>query len=75
MKYKVEITQIGNSLGIILSPEVLEKLRVGKDDTLYLTETQDGIELQPYDADFAKQTDLAESIMRRDRDALRKLSE
>lgn len=69
------MTAIGNSVGIVLPREVLAKLRVERGDSLYLTETPNGIELTPYRPDFAKQIDLAEGIMRDNRDVLKKLAE
>ncbi len=72
---KLKVTTIGNSTGIILPKELLEKLRIGKGDILYVTETPRGVELSPYDEEFAMQMEIAESIMREDRDVLRKLAE
>jgi putative addiction module antidote len=72
---KLKVTTVGNSTGVILPKELLEKLRVGKGDTLYVTETTRGVELSPYDQDFATQMAIAESIMREDRDVLRKLAQ
>lgn len=71
----VKITAIGNSAGIILPKEILEKLRVSKGDILTISETPDGIQLNPYDKDFASAMELAEEIMREDRDVLRKLAQ
>ncbi|MFM9970854.1 MAG: AbrB/MazE/SpoVT family DNA-binding domain-containing protein [Burkholderiales bacterium] len=71
----VKVTTIGNSAGVILPREVLARLRVEKGDTLYVTETPKGIELSPYQPDFAAQMDAAESIMRENRDVLRKLAQ
>lgn len=71
----LKLTAIGNSVGIVLPREVLAKLRVERGDSLYLTETPNGIELTPYRPDFAKQIDLAEGIMRDNRDVLKKLAE
>jgi len=71
----VKVTAIGNSAGIILPKEVLERLRVSKGDSLTISETPDGIQLNPYDEDFAAAMDLAEEIMREDRDVLRKLAQ
>jgi len=70
----LKITTVGNSVGIILSQELLAKLRVRKGDTLYAVETPNGIELSPYDPDFAGQIEAAEEIMREDRDVLKKLA-
>jgi putative addiction module antidote len=71
----VKVTRIGNSEGVILPKEILEKLRVSKGDTLTVTETPGGIELRTYSEEFAKQMELAERIMRDDRDLLKKLAE
>jgi putative addiction module antidote len=60
---------------VILPKEVLERLRVGKGDSLYVIETKNGIELTACDPAFAKQVEAAERVMREDRDALRKLAE
>ena len=71
---KAKITAIGNSAGITLPKEVLAKLRVSKGDYLNLVETPDGILLTPYDSEFAKAMEAAETIMRANRDALRELA-
>ena len=70
----LRLTTIGNSTGVVLPKELLAKLRVEKGDSLYVVETPDGIQLTPYDPDFAKQMDLAEEIMHEDRDVLRRLA-
>lgn len=70
----LKLTTIGNSVGVVLSKELLAKLRCGKGDMLYATETPTGIELTPYDPEFAQQMELAEEIMREDRDVLKKLA-
>jgi len=72
---KLKLTTIGNSVGLILSKELLAKLRCGKGDLLYAVETPNGIELTPYDPEFARQMDVAEDLMREDRDVLKKLAE
>ena len=75
MTNTLKITTIGNSVGIVLPKEILEKLRVQKGDTLFALETLNGIELTAYNPEFAKQMEMAEKVMREDRDALRKLAE
>jgi putative addiction module antidote len=74
MIQKLKVTQIGNSVGVVLPKELLAKLRVDKGDTLMVTETPRGVELTAYDEEFATQMELAERIMREDRDILRKLA-
>lgn len=71
----LKITTIGNSVGVILPKEILARLRVDKGDTLYVTEVPDGIEIRAFDGEFAEDMELAEQIMREDRDVLKKLAE
>lgn len=71
----LKVTTVGNSVGVILPKEILERLRVSKGDSLYVIETKQGIELTPYNPEFAHQMEAAERVMREDRDALRKLAE
>jgi putative addiction module antidote len=75
MTAKLKITSIGNSAGVILPKEVLEKLRVGKGDTLFLTETPTGFELSPLDEKIQRQMDVAERVMRDNRNLLHKLAQ
>jgi putative addiction module antidote len=75
MSTTLKITTVGNSAGVVLPREILERLRVEKGDTLYVVETPNGIELTPYDADFAKKLEIGKRVMRKNRDLLRKLAE
>ena len=69
-----KVTTVGNSVGITLPKEVLAKLRVGKGDSLCLTETPDGVLLTPYSVEFATIMEAAEIVMREDREVLRALA-
>ena len=71
----LKVTTVGNSVGIVLPKEILERLRVQKGDSLYAIETKQGIELTPYNPELAAQMDVAERVMREDRDVLKKLAE
>ena len=71
----VKITSIGNSAGIILPKELLEKMRVSKGDTLTVTETPDGLNLSAYNEKVASQMEVAEQVMRSNRNMLRKLAQ
>jgi len=71
----LKVTTVGNSTGVVLPREILERLRIQKGDLLFVLETPHGIELTPYNPEFAQQMELAEQVMREDRDALRKLAE
>ncbi|NIJ99729.1 AbrB/MazE/SpoVT family DNA-binding domain-containing protein [Xanthomonas cannabis] len=71
---KLKITAIGNSAGVILPKELLARLRLGKGDELYALETPDGIKLTAFDPILAAQMDVAEQVMREDRQVLNKLA-
>ncbi|MFT3787791.1 MAG: AbrB/MazE/SpoVT family DNA-binding domain-containing protein [Tepidisphaeraceae bacterium] len=75
MATTVKLTTIGNSTGIILPKELLEKLRVQKGDTLFVLDTPNGIELTAFDEEMATQMDVAERVMRKRRTLLKKLAE
>ncbi len=75
MATAVKITTIGNSVGIVLPREVLDQLQVEKGDTLYITATPDGVKLTPYSEEFVIQLEAGKRVMRKYRDALRKLAE
>ncbi|MDN5925064.1 MAG: AbrB/MazE/SpoVT family DNA-binding domain-containing protein [Xanthomonadales bacterium] len=72
---KLKITTIGNSAGVILPKELLARLRLQKGDELLALEIPDGIRLTTYDPQLAAQMEVAEKLMREDRDVLRKLSQ
>ncbi len=71
----LKVTTVGNSAGVVLPKEILARLRVGKGDVVYVLETPNGVELTPYDPEFGRQMDVAEQVMREDRDTLKKLAE
>ena len=75
MATTAKIIAIGNSDGIILPKETLARLKVEKGDTVCLTETPYGAHLTPYDDQFVRKLEATERVMRKYRDALRKLAE
>ncbi len=75
MTTTVKVTTVGNSVGIVLPKEILAKLNVKKGDTLYVTETPDGVQLTAYDEKFLRVMEAAGQVMRENRDVLRKLAE
>jgi len=72
--FTLKLTQIGNSVGVILPKEVLSMLRVEKGDTLYMTEAPDGLRITPHSPEFEKQMAAARDIMKKRRAALRELA-
>ena len=75
MTTTVKVISVGNSAGIILPKELLEKLRVTKGDTLTVTESPTGLNLTAYDEKVARQMQVAEQVMRDNRNMLRKLAQ
>jgi putative addiction module antidote len=71
---QLKVTKIGNSAGVILPKELLARLRVETGDSLYVSETPDGVRITAANPDFAAKMALAETIMREDRDILNVLA-
>lgn len=72
--HHVKVTQIGNSLGVVLPKEIVERLGIQRGQHLSVSESANGIELSPFDPEFAEEMRLAEEIMDRYRDTLRELA-
>ena len=71
----LKLTQIGNSVGVILPKEVLARMKLGKGDAVYLTAAaNDGITLTPYNPEFEAQMTEARRIMKKRREVLRELA-
>jgi putative addiction module antidote len=70
----LKLTQIGNSVGVVLPKDMLSRLKLEKGDTVFVTDTADGIRLTPYDPDFETQMAAARRIMKKRRDVLRELA-
>lgn len=71
---KLKVTQIGNSVGLILPKEALSKLNVGKGDSLILVESPNGYVVTPFDQEFEEEMAIGEKYSRRYRNALRELA-
>jgi len=67
----VKITAIGDALGIILPEDALVKLGAQEGDTLYITETPNGLELCPWDEQLGRKVEIGRRVARKYRDALR----
>jgi len=61
---KVEIKKIGNSDGLILPKELMQRLDLKRGQELHVTELAGGgLQLLPYDPDFERTMELAEEVM------------
>ena len=74
MTRPLKIRKWGGSYGVTLPKRLLDALGVGEGDVLYPVRTPNGVELTPYDPDFAEVLEDARDFMRRHRNAMRKLA-
>jgi putative addiction module antidote len=70
----LKLTQIGNSVGVILPKEVLARLKLEKGDTVFVTDAANGVLLTPYSVEFEAQMSAARRVMKKRRDVLRELA-
>jgi putative addiction module antidote len=70
----LKLTQIGNSVGVILPKEALARLKLVKGDTVFLTESANGLNLTPYDPDLEDQLKLGREFMHDYRDTFHQLA-
>lgn len=70
----LKLTQIGNSVGVILPKEVLARLKVEKGDTVFVTDATNGVLLTPYDPALDEQLKLGREFMREFRDTFHQLA-
>ena len=72
---ELKIRKIGNSLGVVLPKEAVNRLHADEGDRLFLIEVPNGAyELTPYDPAFEKKMRKATEIMQRYRNTLNALS-
>lgn len=70
----LKLTQIGNSVGVILPKEMLARLKAEKGDTLFMSEAANGVTLSTYDPEFEAQMTEARRIMKKRRAVLHELA-
>ncbi|WP_430240724.1 AbrB/MazE/SpoVT family DNA-binding domain-containing protein [Neorhizobium sp. DAR64861/K0K2] len=72
---KTTIRKIGNSEGIIIPKEILERMGLRAGDNIDLSEEAGKLVLKPLDDDFNRQLEHAERFMDRYKVALKKRAE
>jgi putative addiction module antidote len=70
----LKLTQIGNSVGVILPKEILARLKLEKGDTVFVTEATHGVNLTPYDPTLEQQLKLGREFMHEYRDTFHQLA-
>lgn len=72
---KLDIKRIGNSDGLILPRELMQRLDLKRGQSLHITELAGGgFQALPYDPDFEKTMDAADEVMDEYRDTLATLA-
>jgi putative addiction module antidote len=72
---ELKVRKFGNSLGVVLPKEVINRLHSGDGQALFLIEGPDGsYQLTPYDPAFEKKMAKADDIMNRYRNTLHVLA-
>jgi putative addiction module antidote len=72
---EVKVRKIGNSLGVVLPKEVINRLNTGDGEPLFLVEGPQGTyQITPYDPEFEKKMASADDILHRYRNTLRTLA-
>ena len=72
---ELKVRKFGNSLGVVLPKEVINRLHTSDGQPLYLIEAPDGgYQLTPYDPAFANKMSKADDIIDRYRNTLHVLS-
>ena len=72
--HALKLTQIGNSVGLILPKEVLARLKLEKGDAVYLTDAPGGFTITPHDPTFEEQLEMGREFMREYRDTFHALA-
>jgi len=72
---ELKVRRVGNSLGVVLPKEAINRLQTADGERLFLIEGSDGsYQLTPYDPTFEKKMTKAENIIGRYRNTLRALA-
>lgn len=68
------LTQVGSSIGVVLPPEVLQRLNVTSGDQVCLIDTPNGVEITSLTPKQAEQLQVARQIIVENREALQELA-
>jgi putative addiction module antidote len=71
---KLKLTTIGTSTGVVIPKEMLNRLKVGKGDSLFAVETLEGYLLTPYDPAIEEQLEAGRDFMKEYRETFKVLA-
>ena len=72
--HTLKLTQIGNSVGVILPKEALARMKLQKGETVFLTESADGFILTPYNPALEEEVTAGREFVREYRDTFHQLA-
>jgi antitoxin MazE len=75
MPEETKIRRIGNSSGLTIPKDLLDRKHLEEGDQVHLVETDDGLLITPYDPDFEEAMEAYEEGAKDYRNALRALSD
>jgi len=70
----LKLTQIGDSIGVILPDELLTRLKLEKGGAVFLTETPEGYAITPHNPALDEQVQVGREFMHEHRDTFRQLA-
>lgn len=70
----LKLTSVGNSTGVVIPKEMLERLKVGEGDELVAIETPVGYLLTTYDPDVEEELNLGREFMSKYRETFQALA-
>ena len=73
-RMKAKIQKIGNSLGVILPKEILNRQRISEGDYLTLSESPSGVILSVYDEELQEELAIGDEFIRQYRDTFKALA-
>ncbi len=71
----LKLTAIGTSTGVVIPKEMLNRMKVSRGDTLFVSETPGGYLVTPYDPAVAAQVEAGRHFMKDYRDTFKALAE
>ena len=74
LMHTLKLTQIGHSVGVVLPQEMLARLKLGKGDSLFLTEDSEGYHLTAHDPSLGEQLAAGREFMSKFRDSFHELA-
>lgn len=74
MVRKVVLRQMGGSIGATIPKDIAERFNLSQGDEVFITETDQGILITPYDPNFNQAMAAYEEGAKKFRNALRELS-